>query len=669
MPKELRVHGVSGTPPGDLLYTAPVTYDQGTDLAKVFETSRDHWQTKAFHWGSLTSKSPLSALWILLAPFAMANVAGWMSEGPNLWSRIWIRVAGLSLTGILAAQLANVALDIPYSVGTSQTAVTWMLAVLAVLFIVGLGLLSTQSTFRRLSFGERMRYLLVPSAESMHPTEREEHDWSDPAEGAQVTGPTMWGLHSVLHRLRRLHLAFGAAVIALVAARAVDDSLAGAAAIGLAGVVMITLALTTGPTAGSRIVLWVTAIAPAAGVAIVAWSIVGLATGEIPTSTLQIADDVTFEIALLLGIAAGFGLVGEAVLTRGRGGWVPTGLLAVAALIGGTLGLTGAMLIETFLSDTPSTTNTFDGGAAFVTIGSLGLVITIAVTFGVSMFKSQNGGPTWRLRTGVLRARTVLQAAAVYGTAVGAAAVLLSCDGPEAGCTQSNIELPNWMVESADNTVVFFGLPFDPASPLGWAKLLMVAVPAALIVRSVVGGLLNGEDSRRQVGILWDLGSFWPRWFHPLAPPAYGPYAVKRLKRILDDEEPDVLAAHSQGSLISAVALALDQDVTTPGLFITYGSQVGELYPRLFPTVGLRDMIIETNARVGDAWVNLWRPSDSIGGQVIAEIGERNWQVETGRGHSRYELTPEFCAARETVSSPDLHRPPDNDIGDCWETS
>jgi hypothetical protein len=326
------------------------------------------------------------------------------------------------------------------------------------------------------------------------------------------------------------------------------------------------------------------------------------------------------------------------------------------------------MLIETYLSDSPSTTNTFDGGAAFVTIGSLGLVITIAAAFGVSMLKRKDGVLTWRLRTGVLRARRVLQAAAVYGTAVGAAAVLLSCNGPEAGCTQSNIELPGWMVESAGNTVVFFGLPFDPASPLGWAKLLMVAVPAVLIVRSIVGGLLNGADSRRQVGILWDLGSFWPRWFHPLAPPAYGPYAVQRLKEVLGDEEPDVLAAHSQGSLISAVTLSLDQDVTRPGLFITYGSQLGELYPGLFPTVGLRDMTIETNARVGNAWVNLWRPSDSIGGQVISEIGDRNWEVKTGRGHSRYELTPEFCTARRAVPSADPARPPDDVIADCWES-
>jgi len=57
LPSEPRVHGVSGTPPTDMLYPAPVTYDQGWDLAKVFEPSRDDWEVKAFHWGSLTSNS------------------------------------------------------------------------------------------------------------------------------------------------------------------------------------------------------------------------------------------------------------------------------------------------------------------------------------------------------------------------------------------------------------------------------------------------------------------------------------------------------------------------------------------------------------------------------------------------------------------------------------
>lgn len=227
--------------------------------------------------------------------------------------------------------------------------------------------------------------------------------------------------------------------------------------------------------------------------------------------------------------------------------------------------------------------------------------------------------------------------------------------------------MPDWVLESPENLTVLLGIPFDPASVLGWAKILMVAVPAAVIVRSIGAGLLNGQDSRRKVGIIWDLGSFWPRWFHPLGPPGYGPYAVTRMQTVIAEIQPDVLSAHSHGSLIAAVALCLNDDDTAPGLFITYGSQLGELYPTLFPAAGLDTLVEAAASQVGGRWLNLWRPDDVIGGQVVPALGTRNWEVVTGSGHFRYELTPEFCAARDARISGELERPPDLEMTDCWD--
>ncbi|MFZ0015008.1 MAG: hypothetical protein WAL25_12935 [Acidimicrobiia bacterium] len=655
---------MSGTPPGEMLYTAPVTYDQGWDLAKVYEPNRDDWDVKAYHWGSLTSKSSLSAFWILLAPFAMANVAGWMSEAPNVWSRIWMRVAGLSLTGIFFAQAANMALDIPLSTGVSEPAVLAIFSAACAVLVVGLGLLSTQSTFKPLTLAERLRFLFAPSIGSMNPP-MSEPDWADPAREVALVGLHMWSVHSIVHRLRRIHLTFGMAVLAVIAARAVGTTAIEASGIVLAGVMMVVIAFTSSPGASRWPTLGLTAIGPVAGLGLLVWAIANLASGDLVAHVVNTSDDLTFEIALILGIAAGLGLLGELIMSRFRSGWVPMGLLAVAALIGGTLGLTGAMLVETYLTESSNTSETFDAGSAFVTLAMLGLVVVMLSTFVIAMFIPRRESDGSKTRRGVLRARYVLASAGVYAGLIGIAAAVLSCGGGP-GCSQANIVLPSWMVEDPANLTVLLGLPFDPASLLGWAKILMVAVPAFLIVRSIVGGLLNGQDSRRQVGILWDLGSFWPRWFHPLGPPAYGPYAVNRLQTVLAAEKPDVLAAHSQGSLVAAVALCLTNEDQAPGMFLTYGSQIGDLYPMLFPSVGFDPLVASATSQVDGRWINLWRRTDPIGGQPVEALGDRNWEVRTGAGHSLYELTPEFCAARKAGPGVDLTRPPESEMADCW---
>ncbi|MGD2059795.1 MAG: hypothetical protein PVF87_02920 [Acidimicrobiia bacterium] len=667
MPKELRVHGVSGTPPREMLYSNPVTYDQTDELAKVFEPVRDDWDVRAFHWGSLTSKSSWTAFWILLAPFAMANVAGWMSESASIWSRIWIRVAGIALTGIFFAQLANMALDIPFAAGTSPDAVFRIYLATSTVVVIGVGLLSTQSSFKHLGVRERLGFLFGPSVDSMQPTmKRTSPEWDDPSGDFGIVGYRMWTIHSIVHRLRRLHLTFGMSVLAMVGARAVDAGWVETIAVSLAGVVMLSLVFTTGAFAERRALLALTGVLPLAGIAMLAWSLALLGTGEI--SAGNIADDVTYEIALILGAAAGLGFVGEAVRGRLRTGLAPLGLLAVATLVGATFGLTGAMLVESYLTTSETTRNTFDRGSALVTLGMLGLVITMMVSFLIAMgFSAREEGES-RARAAILKGRSLLAVAGAYGLAFGVLAVIASCAGPAPGCGRANIELPLWVVEDPGNLVTLLGLPFDPTSLLGWAKLLMVAVPSALIIRSIVGGLLNGQDARRQVGILWDLGSFWPRWFHPLGPPAYGPYAVSRLQSVIDQEKPDVVAAHSQGSLLTAVALCLTDVDAVPRLFVSYGSQIGHLYPALFPAVGFNRLIASAAGQLGERWINLWRRTDVVGGQLIPALGERNWEVITGTGHSSYELTPEFCAARETVSTWDPRRPSDLDMADCWES-
>jgi hypothetical protein len=483
-----------------------------------------------------------------------------------------------------------------------------------------------------------------------------------------VVGTQLWSVHSIIHRLRRIHLTFGMAVLSTVIGRATGNQTLTTASLAIGGLALVLMAFSSGRVSRNGVVLWLTAFLPLLGLALLGWAWSTFSPQDIAGTDLNVSDDLTFQITLILGAAAAAGLLGELVTSGLRKGWVPLGLLAVATLVGGTLGLTGAMLVESYLTESETTSETFDAGAAFVTVGLTGMVIAMALTFVVATFIPRKENDGSRMRRGILRARAILGVAGLYSVLAGAFAVWASCGGPNEGCTQANITMPAWVTEDPANQSVLFGLPYDPASFLGWAKILMVAIPAVLIVRSIVGGLLNGQDSRRQVGILWDLGSFWPRWFHPLAPPAYGPYAVTRLQTMIAEMRPDVLSAHSQGSLISAVALALTDDDDKPGLFLTYGSQIGDLYPSLFPSVGLGDLVTSVSTQVDGRWLNLWRGSDGVGGQVISELGDCNWEVMTGSGHSGYELTPEFCAARKAGLSGDLARPADLDMANCWES-
>ena len=77
-------------------------------------------------------------------------------------------------------------------------------------------------------------------------------------------------------------------------------------------------------------------------------------------------------------------------------------------------------------------------------------------------------------------------------------------------------------------------------------------------------------STRRTLGILWDLGSFWPRAAHPLAPPCYCERALPQLQTRLafiatgvDDHV--VVAGHSQGSVIAAALMLMHRPQQVQG--------------------------------------------------------------------------------------------------------
>ncbi|WP_249999095.1 hypothetical protein [Actinoplanes sp. M2I2] len=135
---------------------------------------------------------------------------------------------------------------------------------------------------------------------------------------------------------------------------------------------------------------------------------------------------------------------------------------------------------------------------------------------------------------------------------------------------------------------------------------------------------------RRTVGVLWDIGTFWPRAAHPLAPPCYTERAVPDLItriRHLGEKGRVLLSCHSQGAVIgTAVLMQLRYEESASVALLTYGSPVHRLYGRFFPEyfgptalhragsslLGTTDAPRETWP-----WRNLYRRSDPIGGEIF----------------------------------------------------
>jgi len=161
---------------------------------------------------------------------------------------------------------------------------------------------------------------------------------------------------------------------------------------------------------------------------------------------------------------------------------------------------------------------------------------------------------------------------------------------------------------------------------------------------------------RRTVGILWDIGTFWPRRFHPLAPPCYAertvPELADRLVDIaIDSPRPVLLAAHSQGTVLAAAAVALlagdarldrpaDQaladltasprDPAAPAWaalqrlsLLTMGSPLGRFYGRYFPAFcndalcGIVERALTRDDPPEARWRNAFRATDYIGGPIV----------------------------------------------------
>ncbi len=126
---------------------------------------------------------------------------------------------------------------------------------------------------------------------------------------------------------------------------------------------------------------------------------------------------------------------------------------------------------------------------------------------------------------------------------------------------------------------------------LGWLPVAVAAVGLLVYRKNTI---------RRSVGVIWDVGTFWPRAAHPLAPPSYAERAVPELLTrtagLIALAEPDprrvdgiILSGHSQGTVIcTAVILQMPNRWRHRIWFFSYGCQLTRLYGRIFPAYFVR---------------------------------------------------------------------------------
>ncbi|MCM2579780.1 hypothetical protein M1E25_20930 [Streptomyces sp. MTZ3.1] len=198
-------------------------------------------------------------------------------------------------------------------------------------------------------------------------------------------------------------------------------------------------------------------------------------------------------------------------------------------------------------------------------------------------------------------------------------------------------------------------------------------------------------SARRTIGILWDVGTFWPRAAHPFAPPCYAERAVPDLSWRMATWTGNtggrlVISGHSQGSVLAAAAVwQLDGRARARIALLTYGSPLERLYGRWFPAFFGPASLLALHREV-HSWRNLWRRTDPIGGPVrVPEADDaagtgvdrpplrdplafertvRHPLPEPVRGHSGYQEDPAFAEERALLLGRFPGLPPQRDAAD-----
>ncbi|MFC8198764.1 hypothetical protein ACFWBR_03510 [Streptomyces sp. NPDC060006] len=749
---ELLVHGVGGTTPQEMLNDPRTVRITGDDTAAVFRRADDVEAEKkaadrpeehraepvpeAYVWCNLTSGNGSRALWLLLLPFMVVNLAHWMrptvSDNRRRTVRLYgllVRLAALTLTVLLVAAACEVALDLAawQCAGTRACAEehSW------------LGFLSPavsddswwSQPGRRLALAS-----LVPAAltgllwylshrtwsayESQQPMPRE----MEPEEEGSRAGlgrPGFWYGRRLVARLRVAHTAAGlltvAAAVGTAAARHDRDTGGPAALEALGRILEATFVV------GAVVVLWVVCrrgrsehrvdrhldaalvrLLPAGSVALLVltllyagWSRPGWRSDH------RLSGDAVFGAIALLEclLVIALGVVAH-VLHRAHPdpraamrGLAGPAVAMLACALGGVMSGGVAQRVADWLDGTGGT---IEGPPVLLTWQASVIPPLLLVLLGLAGWLAR--------RTVLLRRAETTAVEHAYRSEPKDFVRTRRIAGTRAMASLTD-RAPRIIGVTSVVTLLLGALAVAGAmgtgeTPARAAHGTYAVVRGAAETAQALGSWLIGvgfilfvtwgrraykdQTARRTIGILWDVGTFWPRAAHPFAPPCYAERAVPDLTwRIAGWTRATggrlVLSGHSQGSVLAAAAAwQLKPSVRRRVALLTYGSPLERLYGRWFPA-HFGPAALSSLHREVDCWRNLYRATDPIGGPVRLP-GDCGPQVDRealedplayGRteehplpapilGHSDYQADPAFAQEREKLLArlrPDVPAP------------
>ncbi|MFC5219849.1 hypothetical protein [Streptomyces coerulescens] len=688
---------------------------------------------ETYSWGPLAPGRPGQVLWFLLLPFMLVNLAHWMRPpalGHELTIRLHsllIRLAGLSLTVMVVAAVCELSLDL----------VAWQCAGQAACArgqSFWLGFLSAESGWwgqpgRRLAVGSLLPCALIyllwrlsrqtwNAFESQQPLAHppSESDYGEAYEMPALSRPGFWYGRRLLARLNSTHTIAGLCTVAMLLVAApyrYDRQAGGPVALAACGELLSAMIFNFGAVAvwgvcrrgrsegriDRRLDPMFTRAVPVAAALVVLcllyalWSRPGWrSAGRLPSGELIYGGLLLTQGTIVVALAvAGTVLFRSArdprILLRGL---APATAVTLAFSLYNMMSAGAVQGLADWLGNygKPGTEGgSIAGPPPLVTWQMSAIPVLLAVllalagvlrlqlrrierrllTYVQADYPGEGHDPLRTRRITTARARARITDSIPMMLSTTATAVLLL----------SVASLVGAFVTGAPPGDAGTGLP-EPLLELSQA---LKGIGSWLIAVGVVVFLNSSRrasrapTSRSLLGIVWDLGTFWPRAAHPFARLSYSERAVPdltwRMSTWCRSTGGRVLvSAHSQGSVLAAAAIwQLPPSERRRVRLLTYGSPLERLYGRLFPAFfGQREL--RALHREVHSWRNLWRATDPIGGPVFLAAQPDGPVVDVQlkdpltfgrsveyplpapiRGHTDYDADPTFAMEHERMTA------------------